>query len=353
MITRTLRIVGMVGCVLLLGQGCLPAQKGATGPDGGVFKTTDRGITWAQKRVLIQGPKGVSIADDLITSFAFDPQDHNVVYAGTVSRGWLVTLDGGDSWQMSGVLNKGKIESIAVDPKDKCTVYASQGNKIFKTTNCARDWTQIWFDPKTDKIFTQIAVDWFNPTIVWAGTSEGDILKSTDAGINWLVSKRAETPVTSFAIHPKDSRIVFVSTKGDGVFKTTDAGKTWINIKKELSDFGSSRRATQVVIDPLAPDTVYIVSKYGIIKSGDSGAKWTPLALTSEPDSVELRSFVINPRDNKQLQYITPNTLLVSSDSGATWTAKKLPSTRIANVITLDPENGNTLYLGMGPLPKQ
>ncbi len=354
MFTRTsLRFSALFAAALLLGAGCLPSSQPATGPNGGVYKSADRGLTWAQKRVLIEGPKGVSIADDIVTSFAFDPQDHSTVYAGTAARGLLFTLDGGDSWQTSGALNKGRIETVAVDAKDKCTVYAAQGNKIFKTTNCGRDWTQAWFDPKTNKVFTQIVVDWFNPTIVWAGSSEGDILKSTDGGINWLVSKRSESAISSIAIHPKDSRIIYVSTTGDGVWKTTDGGNTWVSIKKQLSDFDNARRSLQVAIDPLEPATVYLTSKYGVVKSTDDGATWKALALTSEPNTVEVRSFVINPRDNKQLQYITPTTLLVSSDSGTTWTAKKLPSTRIANVLAVDPESGNTLYVGMGAMPKQ
>jgi photosystem II stability/assembly factor-like uncharacterized protein len=343
----------LIGAVLM-GQGCLGSTpSGPKGPDGGVFKTTDRGVTWAQKRVLIQGPKGVSIADNAITSMAFDPEDHNTIYAGTDSIGLIVSLDGGDSWQQSGTLNKGRIESVAVDSKDKCTVYASQGNKIYKTTNCGRDWAQAWFDPKTDKTFTRLVVDWFNPTIIYAGTSEGDILKSTDAGSNWLVSQRASSGISGIAIDPRDSRIVYASTQGDGIWKTTDGGNTWTSIKKQLSEFDTGRRAVQVLPDPLDANLVYLVSKYGILLSKDQGITWTALSLTSPPNSVDIRSFAINPRNNKELSYITPNTLLVSSDAGATWTAKKLPSTRNANVILVDPEQGNTLYLGMGFAPKQ
>ena len=347
-----LRATPLLLGLVLLGQGCFTA-KPATGPDGGVFKTADRGVTWAQKRVLIEGPKGVPISDDVVTALTFDPQDRGTVYAGTAARGLLVSLDGGDSWQASGALNKGRIESVAVDAKNKCTVYASQGNKIFKTDNCGRDWKQTWFDPKTDKVFTRVVVDWFNPTIVWAGTSEGDILKSTDAGATWLVSKRADSAVSSIALHPKDSRIVYVATAGDGVWKTLDGGSTWLSIEKQLSAFDNSRRATQIAVDPLEPETVYLISKYGILKSMDGGTSWNALALTSPPNSVDIRWFALNPRNSKELQYITPNTLLTSSDSGTTWTAAKLPSTRVANVLAVDPEDGKILYLGMGGAAKK
>jgi photosystem II stability/assembly factor-like uncharacterized protein len=164
--THIHRLLVACGAIVLLGQGCLGGTaKGPTGPDGGIFKTGDRGVTWAQKRVLIEGAKGVSIGDDAVTSFAFDPQDHSAVYAGTETRGLLSSLDGGDSWQASKGL-RGRVEAVAVDPKDKCTVYATQGNKVWKTVTCGRDWVQAWFDPKTDKVIRRVTVDWFNPCII-------------------------------------------------------------------------------------------------------------------------------------------------------------------------------------------
>lgn len=346
------RILFPLLALVLLGQGCFGAPQAPTGPDGGIYKTADRGATWSQKRVLIEGARGISIADQAITTLVFDPQDRNTIYAGTEERGLLMTLDGGDSWTPARTLLSGRIDAVAVDPKDKCNVYASQGNKIYKTGNCGRDWAQAWFDPKTDKRFTQITVDWFNPTMVWAGSSEGDILKSTDAGRNWLVSQRANAAITSIVIHPKDSRVVYAASRGDGLWKTLDGGNTWRNIKSQLSSFDNARRATQVAIDALSPDAVYLVSPYGILKSPDGGESWGALPLTSPSGSVDIRSLALNPRNSQELQYITPNTLLVSSDGGNTWQAQKLPSTRIANVLTVDPEDGKTLYLGMGAAAK-
>lgn len=334
--------------VVLLGQGCLGSAQPARGPDGGVFKTTDRGVTWVQKKVLIEGTKGVSIAEDVITAMAFDPQDRNTVYAGTELRGLIMSLDGGDSWQPSKGLNKGRIEAVAVDAKDKCSVYATQRNRIYKTENCGRDWAQIWFDPKTDKVLTQIAVDWFNPTIVYAGTSEGDILKSTDAGRTWLVSKRADAPVTGIVLDTRDSRTVYVATRGDGIWKTLDGGKTWLSIEKQLSEFDNARRVTQVALDALKPSTVYLVSRFGILKSENGGDTWAALQVPSQANSVEIRRLAVNPRNGKELQYITAGALVLSSDGGITWNAKQLPSTRPANAFIVDSEQGNTLYLGIG-----
>lgn len=350
--STTLRVASLTLGLILLGQGC-GGSTAPKGPDGGVFRTSDRGTTWVQKRVLIQGPKGVSIGDDVITAMAFDPEDHLTVYAGTDAHGLVYSLDGGDSWlSFTGSLAKARVQSIAIDPKDKCTVYATTANQMFKTVNCGRDWTRTWYDPKTDKVFTVVLVDWFNSTIVYVGSSDGDVFKSTDGGMNFLVSKRADAPVTSIAIDPSDSRVLYVGTNGDGIWKTMDAGQTWFPIKQQLAGFDNSKRTSQVVVDMLDPKTVFAVSKYGLLVSKNGGEEWKPVQLTSPPNTVEIRNLSVNPRDDRQIQYITQNTFMYSSDGGITWKSAKLPSNRIANVLLTDPQTGDVLYLGMGAVPK-
>lgn len=339
--------------MVLLGQGCFGGGGStATGPDGGVYKTSDRGTTWAQKRVLIKGAKAVSLGNDEIVSMALDPQDHDTVYAGTGERGLIYSFNGGDSWQEATEAPAGRVESVAVDPKDKCTVYLAMKNKIYKTENCNRDWKEMFFDPKTDKEFTVIEIDWYNPTIVYAGTSEGDIFKSTDAGLSWLVSKRANARVTDIEIDPEDSRIVYVGTYGDGIWKTMDSGNTWVRIRQQLNEYKNARRIVDLEVDEEDPELLYLVSKYGILTSRDQGETWTPVQLTSQPNTVEIRGFAMDPRNSDALQYITKNTLMTSSDRGVTWNSQRLPSRRNANVLLLDSEDGDMLYVGFGPAPK-
>ncbi len=344
--------MGAAVCVLLLGQGCSGGTSStAKGPDGGIWKTTTRGTSWSQKRVLIKGPKAVSLGNDVMTTMVFDPEDSKTVYAGTTERGLVYSLDSGDSWQEGGGPTS-QIESIAVDPKNKCVIYLTTTNKIFKTENCMRDWKMMYFDPKTDKVFTRIAVDWYNPTIVYAGTSEGDMFKSTDAGLSWLVSKRVGSSITAFLFDGKDSRIVYVGTKGNGIWKTMDGGGTWIQIWDALSKFTNAGQVITLVADAQSENLIYLVSGYGILSSADGGTSWTPLTLTSKPGAAQIKDFTINPRNGKELTYVTANALLTSTDGGQAWTSQKLPSARIAKFIKADPNVDNTFYLGMGAAPQ-
>lgn len=342
----------------LLGQGCFGPSKttGPTGPDGGVWKTTDSGTTWVNKKALVAGPKvSAGAASVTVLSMAFDPQDRLAVYLGTSENGVVYSVDGGESWQQSKALGSGRVNSVAVDPKNKCTVYAVSANKIFKTETCGRDWNQIFYDPRTDKFFTQIFVDWYNPTILYTGTNDGDIFRSADAGVSWQTAKRVDgNSITSIAMDPRDSRIIYVGTQNEGIWKTADSGTTWTQIKKQFGeDYSDARRVIQVVPDPVEANVVYSVSKYGILRSADGGDTWKALQLTSPPSTIKINALAIDPKNNRHLVFTGVATLQFSTDGGATWTPKKLPTTQSGGKLLIDPIETGTIYLGTVPPPAQ
>lgn len=347
------RIAAPALAIVLMGQGCFGGgNTTANGPDGGVWKTADRGQVWSNKRALVQGAKVTAAAASLsVVDLAFDPQDANTIYMATAENGLVYSLDAGDSWQQAKTLNAGRIGAVAVDPKNKCTVYAARANEIYKTETCGRDWNKVFFDPRTDKRFTQIVVDWFNPTILYAGTTEGDVFKSSDAGLSWSTSKRIEgAAVTHMLMDPRDSRLLYVGTNGSGIWKTTDGGVTWTQINKQFGDdFRDARRVTKIALDPKTANVIYVVSKYGIIKSDDGGETWNGLNLTAPPGTITINALAIDPINPKRMIYTGPSTLSMTSDGGVTWSAKKLPTTRIGSALLIDPKNGDVIYLGTVP----
>lgn len=343
--------------LMLVGQGCVGGTAKTNAADGGVYKTADRGATWVQKRVLVKNAKTYTLGNDPISTIVIDPQDRTTVYAGTAERGIVYTLNGGDSWEEMSDKSKApkgsKIESIAVDPKDKCTVYAAMKNKLYKTTTCGRDWSELFFDPNTLKVFKVIKVDWYNPTILYAGTSDGDVFRSTDAGLSWLVATRANAAVSDILIDVRDSRVVYVATAGDGIRKTMDGGNTWLPIVNQLKDYSNAKRVNALTMDLAQEPTLYLASRYGLLASKDGGETWNALKLVTESGEIDILDVAVNPRNEKELEYITKTAIVFSSDQGATWVAKRLPSTRPAVTLTIDPEDGKTIYLGVGMQPKQ
>jgi len=337
--------------LMLLGAGCLDATPVAL--DGGIFRSADNGATWKQLKILNLGTKLGSLADLGTVTIAADPQDPSAVYVGTVENGLLYSLDGGESWSPAKGLTIGRVNAVAIDPKDKCTVYAAKSNQIFKTKNCSRDWNQVFFDPRLDKVFTALTIDWFNRNILYAGTSEGDIFRSDDGANTWRALERVEgTRINNLVIDPRDSRIVYAATGGAGILKTIDAGAHWDHIIKPFQDFESARRPTSVVVDPIVANRVYEVSKYGILRSDDGGANWKPLTLPTPPGTTDIRALVIHPKNPHILVYASDTSLIFSVNEGTSWTPKKPPTGRgISSLIfTVSPDP--VLFLGAAAKPK-
>lgn len=336
--------------LVLLGQGCLGGgtSSSATGPDGGVYRTGNYGAEWKQVKVLNLDTKFGSISNVGTVTAAVDPSDQAVVYVGTTENGVIYTLNSGESWsQAKGALSTGRVNAISVDAKDSCVVYAAKANQIFKTSDCARTWSQMYFDPRTDKSFTSVVADWFNGRTVYAGTTEGDVLRSDDAGVSWRPVYRAEgVRITGIALDSGDSRIVYVATDGSGLLKSVNGGQTWDKITKPFDAFEGARRIRAIVIDPLNPRTLYTVSRFGLLRSDDGGAAWTALTLLNPPGTEGIKAFAVNPKDSKVIVYATDTSLVFSNDGGATWTAKKSPTKRGVSFLTFDKLATQNMYLG-------
>jgi len=338
----------------LLGAGCTSTSTAPKGPDGGVWKTTDRGQTWANKKALVNGAKVTAAGAQLsVLDMKFDPQDRNAIYLATAELGLVYSLDGGDSWLQGKIPGVTKANSVAIDPKNKCTQYVTSGNKVYKTENCGRDWTQPWYEPRTDLVLTRIMVDWYNPTILYAGSSDGDVYRSDNAAASWQnVHREPGAQVTSLVMDPKDSRAVYVGTKSEGIWRTSDGGETWVKIKKQFGDdLADGRRVYQVVVDPVDANTLYDVCKYGILKSTDGGETWKALNLTSPPGTISINSLAVDPKNNKNLVFTGVSTLQYTTDGGASWSPKKLPTTQAGAFVMFDPVDSNVLYLGTIPVP--
>lgn len=341
--TRKALLLG-VGCLALLGAGCASSSTPAV-VDGGVYRTVDLAAHWAQPAMLVQNGKVGSIANVSVLSATFDPQDPAAMYVGTTQNGLLTTLDSGASWQQARGLDTGEVDSVAVDPHDKCTVFATRANQVMKTENCGRDWTQAYFDPRVAQVFTTLAINPQNTRVVYAGDADGDLLRTDDGGASWRVLTRAEARINRLTIDPRNTNVIYAATNGAGVLKTMDGGATWVAINASTDAF-QARNPLMVVIDATNSGTLYLVSRNGLLRSDDAGGSWRALALPTPPASTNIRAFAVHPKNPKVLVYSTDTSIVFTADLGVTWTPKKLPTTRSSSFLLFDEGPQNALFLG-------
>jgi hypothetical protein len=105
---------------------------------------------------------------------------------------------------------------------------------VFKTTNSAQTWQGL-ANGLAGALVSSIAVDPENPKTVYLGMWQA-VYKSIDGGGHWspiLQQLPAGAPYpqddllpTSIAIDPTNSRILYLGTLDNGIYKSTDGGNT-------------------------------------------------------------------------------------------------------------------------------
>src|SRR5215469_14568227 len=119
----------------------VPAQRnlfymGAV--DGGVWKSTNYGVSWTNI-----SDHRLPGSSDSIGAVAVAPSDPSVIYVGTGEsdiRGDVITGDGifrsddgGRHWRAAGLTDTHTISALAIDPHDPNVVYASSMGHVFKS----------------------------------------------------------------------------------------------------------------------------------------------------------------------------------------------------------------------------
>ena len=342
-------ILFLLSVALLGGCSLTSSVSKQSKTDGGIWKSTDSAKTWAHTvSVATANGKPASIANVDVRKIVIDPSDSSAIYLATENHGIIYSYDGGNGWNQFKQINKGKIYSISVDPKNKCVIYSVGEDKMFKTTDCGRKWDVLYQHPKKDVYLTDVAVDPINSQVIYLANSVGEIIKSTNAGATWSVSYR-EPKANLFAeiiINPKDSKIIYAATWQKGIYKTEDAGKTWNSLSEGLAGYSKSSNYKKLIIDKSLPDNLILASKFGILKSKDAGKSWEVVPLLPAPGQTNINAMAVNPKNIAEIYYATDNAVVKSVDGGKTWATQKLQFSRLPNDMVIDFNSPNIIYLG-------
>ncbi len=198
----------------------------------------------------------------------------------------------------------GKIESIWVPKRRKSTIYAGVGSgNLWKTVNNGTTWKPVFEKQSTFSVSVVTVCD-EDPDLVWVGTGEPHMarssfagtgaFKSTDGAKTWQHMGLVDTHhIGRVLIDPEDSNVVYVAALGHqytyneerGVFKTTDGGKTWEKVLYISEKVG----VVEVVMDPSDNKTLYAIAwerdrkawhnldagpGSGLYKTTDAGKTW-------------------------------------------------------------------------------
>jgi len=289
--------------------------------------------------------------------------DTRIFGSTTASTNWTSVNPSGMKYLVTGGnFISGRTNSIAFHPTDPLTFYiASAGGGVWKTTDGGTTF-QALTDNLPSLACGALAVDPVNPSVVYLGTGElnysldsyygAGVFKSTDAGASWTkiaTSGAVGSYISQIAINPLNTNTLYLSGSV-GVFKSTNAGVSWASTS-------SGNNANCIIVNPLNPLILYTTtggySADLVKKSTDGGGSWstitsglpasiarTQLAISS--DTTALYASVANPSGYALLG------LYESTNGGGSWTLKS--STNYLggqgwydNAITVKPSSPSTV----------
>jgi photosystem II stability/assembly factor-like uncharacterized protein len=310
-----------------------------------VIKSEDGGGTWNPK-IKIDDKKTISGVN--VLSMAINPSNPNIIYIGTESNGLFVTKNEGETWTQ--VAFADKAYGLAFDPQSPDIIYGSGVNngraKIYKRLQEGQEWKEIYTEPSDGTTISTIAIDKFNSQIVYAGTSAGVIIKSTDGGQTWASLKKADGPIINIAFDAASDAHVYFGVFQTGVLETKDGGTTIDDITKSVDTVGSADTLYTLVADPSLSGVVYIGTGKGVFRRAVDGS-WSSLSIIESSKSFPIRAIAVNPRNSKELMYSSAKAIYKSTDGGSKWATFQLGTTKEISVIRYDTTNAAKIYAGL------
>ncbi|HBF67456.1 MAG TPA: hypothetical protein DDW36_03465 [Candidatus Magasanikbacteria bacterium] len=348
------KLIIMSAALVVLGAAC---SKDTSAPldDGGIFRTTDGGETWTRHNVYptSQGVGTISRYDAI--RIVIDPTDRKTIYAGTLQNGLVVSYDEGATWQHARQIKDNIVREIIIDPRDKCNVYVAWFKSVMRSTDCTRTFTEVYKDPQEGVQIRALAMHPDDAKTLYAGLSDGRVIKSIDSGATWRTMYHFKDRVIRFVINPENPAIMYAALLSKGLWRSIDGGESWESLKKKLAGAATAGVANftsgyDVALDPSHNEVVYYATKVGIMRSPDDGESWEIVPILTSPGEARIYSVAVDPHDPKVIMYGATlgnrSVLYKTEDGGENWTIKKVPTTRISISLAFDKEKKGLIYLG-------
>jgi photosystem II stability/assembly factor-like uncharacterized protein len=313
--------------------------------NGGVWKTTDAGRTWAP--VFDGQPTGS------IGALAVAPSDPDILYVGSgeglqrpdlsVGDGVYKSVDGAKTWRHLGLSDGRQIGAILVDPKNPDRLFVAvlghpygpnDERGVYRSVDGGASFQRVLFkDENTGAI--DLAFDPTNPqtvyAVLWAarqgpweyenaysGPGSG-LFRSTDGGTTWQpIGKGLPAPADGLGrigigIAPSDPARIYAlveaPAKLGGLYRSDDAGASFTRVNSEDRIWGRGSDFACVRVDPKNRDLVYVANT-STYRSADAGGTFT--AIKGAPGGDDYHTIWINPEN--------PDVILLAADQGATVT---------------------------------
>jgi photosystem II stability/assembly factor-like uncharacterized protein len=334
---------------------------------GGIFRTTDAGAHWTP---VFDDQPYLPIGD-----IEFDPNNPNIVYAGTgdpnvsgypfIGDGLYRSDDGGLTWSNIGLSETRIISRVRVHPLNSNIIYVgamglpfekTADRGVYKSTDGGANWSRVLFLSDSTGI-CDLLIDENNVNRVWAAGWDrlrnnsytmvfgpnARIHRSTDGGANWTVlggglpgGDQCRIGLDQEPGNPNHLLAQYIGTdmETQGVYESFNGGTTWSPYTvTALSDAGAMGGFgwyfAKARFNPFTPGQVWVLG-VNLWRTLNGGLSWTNMTSGS-PAHV----------DNHDLVFLSANEALLATDGGLwrtingglSWTrADDIPNTQFYHI---------------------
>jgi photosystem II stability/assembly factor-like uncharacterized protein len=341
--------------------------------DGGVWKTTNAGTTWA--------PIFDQEAVASIGALAVSPSNPEVIYVGTgetdirsdlaSGNGVYKSSDGGKTWKHLGLEDTRQIGKILVDPTNPDVVYVgalghaygpNEQRGVFKSVDGGTTWTRTLYK-SPDVGVADLAIATGKPNILFAslwnahrppwstyapipGPGSG-IYRSLDSGATWQERVGHGLPEApwgrSGVAVSTDGRRVYalIEAKKSGLYVSDDGGDNWTLANADPRLTSRAWYFNRITVDPTDANVIY-VPNVALLGSQDGGK--TISVVRGAPGGDDYHELWVDPKNSSRLILGVDQGTTISLDRGKTWTTWYNQATAQMYHVTTDDEFPYAVY---------
>jgi photosystem II stability/assembly factor-like uncharacterized protein len=321
-----------------------PAVIYVAGSTGGIFKTTNNGVTW--EPLFDQAGPTLSIGD-----MAIAPSDPQVMWVGTGEAngeqqaaswgdGVYRSLDGGETWQHMGLQDTRFIHRIAIHPENPDIVFvAAPGHRwgpneergLFRTLDGGQTWEKVLYINE-DTGVVEVAME-DNGRVLYAaayqrrrhawgnltGGPDSSIYRSMDGGTTWdkLGGGLPEGVLgkTAIAIAKSSPNVVYaaIGDSDGGLYRSEDRGGTWTRV----NDLSTSYWYGNIYVDPVNENKVWIPGTQ--LDVSFDGGRTFENNWTARDIHVDHHVLWINPKNTDHMLMGNDGGFHITYDGARTW----------------------------------
>jgi photosystem II stability/assembly factor-like uncharacterized protein len=155
------------------------------------------------------------------------------------------------------------------------SVVAQAGESVFISLNNGNAWDEVPLPQPAGGVASALAIP--TTTRVYVGTTTGHVYRIDFAAGAWGAPTQQTRPragfvsdVVSDPTNPNRLWATYSNITGGHVYRSDNAGTSWTNVSTGLPNIP----VNAIVVDPAAPDTVFVAADVGVYRSANAGGNW-------------------------------------------------------------------------------